>query len=427
MYEILSAPMLINWEVTQFCNHSCLHCYNHWRTSFIKERINKKYKQIYENATNEFIENKVFVVTVTGGEPLTVFKEILPFIKKLNSAGIWVTLNSNLTLLTSKRAKQLKEAGIRSFLVSLPSADPETCDFITGVKNSFNSTVRGIKIAQEENFPIFINMVVSKINKDQVGMTAEFVSSLKLKHFAATRASEPSSKKEFSRYVIGHRDFRKMQEDLEKIKDDFGLKIDSLEANPVCSYGDIKPSQGYRFCNAGRNVCTVGSEGEIRPCNRISRSYGNISEGLRNSWLKMEDWRSDKLIPSECSECKLKYICRGGCKADAMIAFNDFKKPDPLCDFKYLVKEDIFRHEEVVLTSKSEFKVNPELKIRYENFGSILFISLKNWVPVSQELSGLFSKKEENVSIKEIEEALDVDNKEALSTATFLLNKKVLL
>lgn len=426
MYKTLSAPIIVNWEVTQFCNHNCLHCYNHWRTEIIKGKYPENYKRIYEKVTKELIKNKVFTVTITGGEPLAVFEKIIPFIKELSNAGIWVVLNSNLTLLTLKRAKKLKEAGIKSILVSLPSADQKTCDKITGIKNSLRSIIKGIKIAQKMNFPIFINMVVSRINNSQVKRTAEFVFLMGLTHFSATKASDPSSKREFNQYILNHDEFRKMQQDLEEIKNDYNLKINSLEANPVCSYGNIKPSQGYKFCNAGKNVCTISPEGDIRPCNRIIESYGNVFDGLENSWVKMEDWRSDKLIPNECSDCKIKFICNGGCKADAVKANGDLKKPDPLCDHKYILKEK--QKPRLRLTTRRRFKINPKIKIRSEKFGAILYSLSGNWLPVNHELSELFRKNlGKFISIEIIEKSLDVGKKDALLTATNLLQKNLLL
>lgn len=426
MYETLSAPILVNWEVTQFCNHNCLHCYNYWRTEVIKEKYPENYKQIYKNVTKELIRNKVFIVTITGGEPLAVFEKIIPFIKKLSNAGIWVVLNSNLTLLTPKRAKKLKEAGIKSILVSLPSADPKTCDKITGIKNSLKSIIKGIKIAQEMNFQIFINMVVSRINNNHIKKTAELVSSMRIKHFSATKASDPSSKREFNQYILNHEEFRKMQENLEEIKKSLSLKTNSLEANPVCAYGNIKPTQGYKFCNAGKTVCTISPEGEIRPCNRIVETYGNIVDGLKNSWFKMEDWRSNKWIPDECSDCKIKFICNGGCKSDAVKAYGDRKKPDPLYDHKYVLKEK--QKNQSKLTERKRFRINPNLKVRSEKFGAILFSLPGNWLPVNHELLELFIKNSGKfITINMIEKSLNVNKNDALFTATTLIQKKLLL
>ena len=152
--------------------------------------------------------------------------------------------------------------------------------------------------------------------------------------------------------------------------------------------------------------------------------YGNISNGLRNSWVEMKDWRSDKWIPKECSNCKIKYFCLGGCKVDAIISYGNPKKPDPLCDFHFVVKNNF--HNKSEITKKRKFKINPKLKVRLENFGAILFVPPNNCVPVEARLLKLFLNRSDIITNKMISNFLNINNNEALKTATFLIQKKIL-
>jgi AdoMet-dependent heme synthase len=425
MYTTLSAPILVQWEVTPVCNHNCIHCYNYWRKVQPTRKLMSGYKPLYEKIVSELVNSKVYAVIITGGEPLTVIDNISEYIKKLSDNRIWVTMNSNLTLLTPKKARILKECGIKSILVSLPSGNSETNDNITNVKGSLKRIVKGIRLAKEFGFPIYTNMVVSKANKDQIRETAQLVASLGLKNFAATRASDPSSNSGFSDQLLTKAEFLQMQQDLEQAGKEFNLTVNSLEANPVCSYSDIVPIQGYKFCTAGKTTCTVSFEGNIRPCNRSIMEYGNISDGLSQAWLKMSDWRSDIWIPDECSECKVKFRCMGGCKADAMSAYGNPKKPDPLCDISFSPKDR--SGNKLGLTNKTQFKVNPRLKVRQEPFGGILFVSTSTWVPVDIRLFELFSQRKEVVLLEDIANAFNTEIGKAVSTATYLLNKQILL
>lgn len=425
MYTTLSAPILVQWEVTPVCNHNCIHCYNYWRTVQPTRKLVGGYKLLYKQIVSELVNSRVYAVVITGGEPLTVIDNISQYIKILSDNGIWVTMNSNLTLLTPKKARILKECGIRSILVSLPSADSETNDKITNVEGSLKRIVKGIKLAKEFGFPIYTNMVVSKPNKSQIRETAQLVASLGLKNFAATRASDPSSNKGFSDQLLTRKEFLQMQLDLEHAGKEFNLTVNSLEANPVCAYNDIVPIQGYKFCTAGKTTCTIGFEGNIRPCNRATLEYGNIINGLSESWLNMTDWRTDSWIPSECSNCKVKLRCMGGCKADAINYFGDPKKPDPLCDISFTPNDASTKRLE--LTNKNHFKVNPKLKVRSEYFGGILFISTSMWTAVDMRLFELFSQRKEVILLEDIANVLNIEIGKAVSTATYLLNKQVLL
>jgi len=227
--------------------------------------------------------------------------------------------------------------------------------------------------------------------------------------------------------LLNLEEFRLMQKELDEVGKKLNLKTDSLEANPACSYGNYVPSQGYKFCCAGKSTCTVGFNGDIRPCNRSIMTYGNIKDGLLNSWNKMDDWRSDNWLPNECLICNFKYQCNGGCKADAIKTFGDPQRPDPLCDFSSISLLNQKENIALKLIEKKQFKINPKLKTRKEKFGGILYVQLNKWTPVSVQLFNLFLQNKESMSVDEIGKILSVDSQKAAETATFLFNKQILL
>ena len=425
MYKKLVAPVLVNWEVTPICNHNCLHCYNYWRDDGNLEKLTSDYINLNQIIVNELVNNHVFKVIITGGEPLIVLDEIADSIRFLSENGVSVYLNSNLTLLTHEKAKLLKDCGIKSILVSLPSADPETCDKITNKQGSLEKIKEGILIAKEYDFKIFTNMVVSQFNKGQISLTANFVHSLGLTNFSATRASDPSSNREFAKYLLNIEEFRLMQLELNEIQKKLNIKVNSLEANPPCSYGEIIPYQGYKFCSAGKSICTIGYDGNVRPCNRSVLSYGNIKEGLSNIWSKMGEWRDDSLIPEKCSICKLKNSCCGGCKSDALKTYGDMKKADPLCDPHYIEKVNFIPSEPIKLTDKDIFLVKQGISIRMEDFGAIVETT-NSFIPISFELAKLLLNQPE-IKLIDIMEKLSVNRDSAIETASFLLKMQFIV
>lgn len=426
MYKTLSAPLMVQWEVTPSCNHNCVHCYNHWRT---KKEVTSRI--ICDDVTSrkvvaEMISHKVFALNITGGEPLLVIERISPFLKELSKNNVQIAMNSNLTLLTKRRAQLLRECGVKSILVSIPSGDKNTCDLITGRNNSLEEIVRGISFAQEEGLRLFGNMVVSRMNKGQIEETAKLVKSLGIKHFAASRASDPSEGKGFTSEILNGEEFRCMQKDLENAGDKFGLKINSIETNPPCAYGERVPRQGYKFCSAGKTTCTIGFDGVVRPCNRVAIPYGNISDGMRNCWLQMRDWRTDKWTPKACSNCRLKSICGGGCKADAIRASGDITMPDPLKTDEPIPQVSAHKRSHNQIEYREPLYVNPATLWRRESFGSVLFLSLSQWTVVSHDLGDLLHSGR-IINRSTIAEKLSITEGDALSTISFLVQKGILV
>lgn len=425
MYRTLCAPVMVQWEVTPACNHLCLHCYNYWRQGSPLEELLPNYLDLYEKVVDEIIANKIMAVVITGGEPLSVFGRITHLVKRLTANGVRVTMNSNLTLLTDKLAEKVKECGINSILTSMPSADPETNDLITNSKGSLERIVRGIRVAKENGIQVFVNMVASRINKHQVMQTAQLVASLGLKNFAASRASDPSSGGGFTHNLLDLDEFHQLQRDLEAAGKRFGLNTSSLEANPACSYDSALEEPKYRFCSAGKTTCTIGFNGEIRPCNRAVQVYGNIRDGLAEAWKAMAEWRTESLIPEECSACPIKIRCAGGCKADAYAAYGDIRKPDPLCDFSTPVAIKVKKSDSLPENIELLY-TNRKLRVRQEKFGGILFVSTSYWTPVDQRLTQLFLSKPREVTVTDIQRSLGCDRKAALKTAAVLCNQMIL-
>jgi len=424
VYRKLSAPVAIQWEVTPSCNHLCEWCYNFWRKESPLPLLPNNYEIVFQKVVDELIKNKVFSVVITGGEPMMVIKQIAPYIKQLSDANIQIYLNSNLTLLTSEKASLLQEIGIKSILVSLPTADSETCDRITNSRNVVARTTLGIKIAQDHGFPIMVNMVVSRDNLHQIRMTARHVASLGVKSFAATRASNPVPKSDFVQKVLSVGEFRQMLTVLDEVANEFNFRTDTIEANPPCAFGEDHIERSHRFCSAGRNSCTIGYEGNIRPCNRLPMVYGNILSGLTNAWLKMDDCRSDEWIPIECEECKMKLRCRGGCKADALVQYGDLKKPDPLCDFEFMPEP---KSQNIQPTTDNLFVANFELKLRREDFGGIAYVGNSSWIAINHKMFELLSSKKKIIKLKEAKKILFTNINSARLTMAFLIKNKILI
>lgn len=422
MFKAISAPIVLQWEVTPRCNHNCVHCYNYWRKGPRLPLLPENYEDIFTKVVDEIIENKVFAVVITGGEPLLVIETIGPFIKRLVSNGIKVTMNTNLTLLNAGKAKLLKEIGISSLLVSLPSGNSDNCDRITNRKGSLAKIIRGIRIATAHGFPVFTNMVVSRINKGDIEVTAQLAKSLGLRNFAVTRASKPVKDGWFSDEILSLVEFRQMLDELYQIEEKYGLNVDTLEANPACAYSEEHFGRVRRFCTAGKTTATVGCNGEIRPCNRLPLVYGNISDGFSPAWGSMKICRENEWIPEACAPCKVRARCGGGCKADALIEYGDLSKPDPLCDLSNL---PILPKKALLTVTSETFIVNPLIKIRPESFGAIAYINIANWLPITMELA-LLLLEGGIITTSDLARVLGVSIDSVQQTAGVLVDKKIL-
>lgn len=118
----------------------------------------------------ELATNKVWHLTVTGGEPLLEFEKLAYIKKSCDSLGISVSLNSNLTLMTAELAQELAHElnWETMILTSLPSLTSQECDNITQVSGSYQNILKGISICKEHGLRVGVNIVLTTNNIYQI-------------------------------------------------------------------------------------------------------------------------------------------------------------------------------------------------------------------------------------------------------------------
>ena len=107
-------------------------------------------------------------IRLTGGEPL-VRKNIESLVEMIRLTGKYkeITMTTNGTLLTRRKAMMLKKAGLTRINISLDTLDPDRYQYLTR-DGDINRALSGIEAAKEaELHPIKINMVVFEETKPE--------------------------------------------------------------------------------------------------------------------------------------------------------------------------------------------------------------------------------------------------------------------
>lgn len=312
----------VHMEVTPECNHNCIHCYNYWRKS--GECGKFKFDQVRSlEIAKRVIENHPYAVVITGGEPLLVFDKLKPVIKLFKDNGIQVSINTNAVLITQDVIDFAKEYNLR-FFVSFPSGEPETCDFITGRKNSLKHILESLDILKKNNIVFNLNIVASKINLDHIYSSAKLaIERYGLKRIYITRVGKPiNSDESFDQYLLSTEDIKTLQDICVNIHRDFNVDIDTGCPFPACGYYSQEAYDLFanrKVCTAGKSSYAIDSYGNIKACPRDSTIYGDIfKDKLPYVFEKMAEWRDYSLLPEECKTCIHKSVCQGGCRVDAV-------------------------------------------------------------------------------------------------------------
>lgn len=167
-------------SVTDRCNFRCVYC-------MPKSVFNKEYKFLpraellsFEEITrvvNTAAEFGVKKIRLTGGEPLirNDLEQLIEWIAAVDGIDD-VSLTTNASLLTKKRAASLRSAGLQRLNVSLDAIDDETFKRVNDVGIGVQSVLDGIENASSAGFEsIKVNMVVKKgLNDHSILPMAKF-------------------------------------------------------------------------------------------------------------------------------------------------------------------------------------------------------------------------------------------------------------
>lgn len=372
MYRTLCGPVTVQVEITEMCNDTCMHCYNFFRhNGYVCKTMSEEEVSI---VLNELRKHQVIRGIITGGEPLMVPDIFLKLVDGMSSMGMRISLNTNLILFNEAIGNELLKKGVKGILTSVIADNPELHDYVTQNPGSWQGTINGIKLAKKMGFRVSANMVLTKWNIQRVREVGNLVGSLGVDTFGATRACSPGPiAEDFHKNLISVEELRGSIKTLYELKNTWGYKVDIFEHYPWCAIGDLEKYShlARRTCTAGITSCTIGTDGQLRPCGHSSLKYGNVfSEGLSKPWLKMDDLRK-RSYSASCRKCSLFMRCTGGCPTEII---NSQNKKDPHCTSEKDVislpskKEDII----VPLDPDCVYALSNQIVLRNEEFGGTI-------------------------------------------------------
>lgn len=416
----LAKPLMAQLEITSLCNHRCLHCY------YLDSDINNRPIEPVQDSTvlqvaDKLIEAEIFNVVVTGGEPLMKRDLAIAVTKKFKSAGIDVSINSNITLIDKEFIRFIRSNDI-AILTSCPSVNPQLFSHMIGV-NNYEIFESKLKSLYSEGIRVAVNMVVTRDNLSQVRQTAQRLYEIGCVSFSATPMF---LNMDYPRpdLLLSKEDIPQVVEDLIWIQNRYGMNIDILESLPKCVFPRNVLYENHVFlnrkCQAGRTVIGVSPSGEVRPCSTNSISYGNVlNESITTIWNKMSEWRTDKYFPKECVECAWIDRCNSGCRINAKTLYGEWNSPeiwfngiiskDPPKDYKAFVLE-----AGTLITISKAYKIRKE----YDNIFVVFNTKDQSFVMVNEmikmfiealpegktsvgELASLFNTSFDNPNFKE--------------------------
>lgn len=324
-------PGEIIWAVTKRCNLRCKHC------------------AISEEASEELTTEEGFGLIedaakfghvkfgFTGGEPL-LREDIYDLIEYASSFDMQVVMATNGTLITNDVAKRLKKAGLERAAISIDGFGTAHDEF-RGLNGAFESSLRGMKICEEEGLAVQLFTMVTRTNYGEIPKIIKLADDLKLWRIYLIYLIAMGRGKEISEVCLSTAENKQFFEDMVAKQ-----KEAKTWLKPICNpqfwaylkeEGLVDGEDGLEFtgCTAGITRFHIFPNGDVTPCAYLPAKAGNVRD---SSFLeivqKSEMFKAlrARALKGQCASCRYKRIC-GGCRSRAYGVYGDYLAEDPVC------------------------------------------------------------------------------------------------
>lgn len=321
------------FEATPQCNHSCVHCYNFWRSR------NSTYPQeiLDTPATLEMLDKMISQTgvrqaAISGGEPM-LRSDIYDIADHLRKRGVGVTLITNGSLISRDAVQRFGDA-VGLYEIPLLSGRREMHDIMSGRTGAFDDATMAIALAKSAGKRVVVVFVATALNIDDWQSAAEVAFALGADGIMFNRhnpggAGGPG----VMRLMPGVDKITAALDFADTLREKWGLSVSCSIAMHPCLFDHSRwPTLGFGFCAAGtdRAYYALDWQGNIRPCNHSSTVLGNIRDDDFKTIINrraMTDFMQAK--PEFCTDCTMGDTCQGGCKAAAEICCGDLCAVEP--------------------------------------------------------------------------------------------------
>ena len=332
----------IQWHLTERCNLRCRHCYQDDKRGGelsrveireVADEVSGLLKDWAETYRLRFSPS----FTITGGEPF-VRPDLFDIIGELEGRGFELYLLSNGTLITHRRALQLREHNFLGVQISIEG--PEAVHDTLRGEGSFRKAINGAEHVIAAGIPVTLNITLSRLNGPSI-------------RELAVLASRIGARLGFSRLVPRGRGRMLIDEMLdagevkELYQEVFSLEEKGLRiatGDPLAAQlKDLSPEETSPVpsggCAAGVSGLTFLPDGTVTPCRRLPIAIGNLKkDSLREIWSLspvLTALRQKDAYHGKCGLCSRWAICRG-CRAIAYAwsqarGSDDYLADDPQC------------------------------------------------------------------------------------------------
>ena len=332
--------------LTDRCNLGCIHC---WQSAPLEGT--GKYSSLKFDECKKFLDDAVAMglenITFSGGEPL-LNPEFHRFVEYFYKNSIRMTVETNGMLIGNKDIFDTIRKYRVYCAVSLDGVNPETHNKHRGNNKAFNRTLKNLYKLEQEKIGFQLIMAISKFNYHELVPLLDVVN----EKFKMCNTFKINIVNSLGRAGEMERDGLLFEaEELPALSEEISALIDrypiiSLHVDPAFvafkNFSLKFSCGGYCGYNSGLSIL---ANGNISICSLGKQTekylFGHIATiDLKDVWennpfLVENHDNIHTRLKGICSNCIFRKRCLGGCRAEALCAYDDFLAPAPRCQAYY--------------------------------------------------------------------------------------------
>ncbi|MCX7944337.1 MAG: radical SAM protein [Deltaproteobacteria bacterium] len=296
----------IHLDITYRCPLKCIHCYIDHREN--RELSITEITKVLKDARRL---NAVFI-TYSGGEVFVRedFEDILKISYKLNYV---IKIITSGYLISDYEVEMLKRYNVTSVGVSLYAVDPEIHDRITGVRGSFNRTIRAIELLKNAKINVVVKTSIMRPNyKDYLNLLRWIKSQGRRVSAQYDMVITPTkcNRSGVRDLNIPYKKKRSLLSEIKRIEAKRETKIEDMD-----DYNQqYRVSEDSITCYAGITGIYIAPNGKVFPCVEWDELLGDLrKESLIEIWKNSERLMQIRNLRikdyKKCVSCKYLSAC----------------------------------------------------------------------------------------------------------------------
>jgi PqqA peptide cyclase len=326
----MDRPFGLLAELTYACPLHCPYCSNPLNLDGYRDELTTaEWQRVLAQAR----ELGVLQLHLSGGEPLQR-RDLVEITRTASELGLYTNLITSALGLSSRRAGQLRNAGLDHVQISIQADEPTLSDRIAGTP-SFGRKITAARLVKELGWPLTLNVVLHRHNIDRIArildvaeeLGADRVELANTQYYGwawRNRAELLPSRAQLKRAeVVVRAAHARLKGQMEIIY----VVPDYYSRYP-------KPCMG----GWGRRQLTVVPNGDTLPCptaHNLPLPRASVREHSL-AWIWEDSplfrrFRGTDWMPDPCRSCDRRDLDFGGCRCQAFLLTGDAVRTDPVC------------------------------------------------------------------------------------------------